>query len=106
MVDGARDMILSVSQDQAQLVPRMTSLGELDAGSDFGEQLMSLVGHSRPGPAGRRSSHVRYAPKATVGHQNAIGRDGPFASFRTAEKQGPFRRRTTMKYVTDLQIGR
>jgi hypothetical protein len=33
--------------------------------------------HSRPGPAGRRSSHVRYAPKATVGHQNAIGRDGP-----------------------------
>ena len=35
------------------------------------------LGHSRPGPAGRRSSHVRYAPKATVGHQNAIGRDGP-----------------------------
>jgi hypothetical protein len=35
------------------------------------------MGHSRPGPAGRRSSHVRYAPKATVGHQNAIGRDGP-----------------------------
>ncbi len=33
--------------------------------------------HSRPGPAGRRSSHVRYAPKATVGHQNAIGRDVP-----------------------------
>jgi hypothetical protein len=38
---------------------------------------MSVVGHSRPGPAGRRSSHVRYAPKATFGHQNAIGRDGP-----------------------------
>jgi hypothetical protein len=38
---------------------------------------MSASGHSRPGPAGRRSSHVRYAPKATVGHQNAIGRDGP-----------------------------
>jgi hypothetical protein len=37
----------------------------------------SVVGHSRLGPAGRRSSHVRYAPKATVGHQNAIGRDGP-----------------------------
>jgi hypothetical protein len=35
------------------------------------------MGHSRPSPAGRRSSHVRYAPKATVGHQNAIGRDGP-----------------------------
>jgi hypothetical protein len=35
------------------------------------------LGHSRPGPAGRRSSHVRYAPKATVGHQNAIDRDGP-----------------------------
>jgi hypothetical protein len=31
--------------------------------------LMSLMGHSRLGPAGRRSSHVRYAPKATVGHQ-------------------------------------
>jgi hypothetical protein len=38
---------------------------------------MSALGHSRPGPAGRRSSHDRYAPKATVGHQNAIGRDGP-----------------------------
>ena len=38
---------------------------------------LAAVGHSRPGPAGRRSSHVRYAPKATVGHQNAIGRDGP-----------------------------
>jgi hypothetical protein len=25
----------------------VTSLGELDAGSDFGDQLMSLVGHSR-----------------------------------------------------------
>jgi hypothetical protein len=32
------------------------------------EPLMSALGHSRPGPAGRRSSHVRYAPKATVGH--------------------------------------
>jgi hypothetical protein len=36
---------------------------------------MSALGHSRPGPAGRRSGHVRYAPKATVGHQNAIGRE-------------------------------
>jgi hypothetical protein len=42
---------------------------------------MSALGHSRPGPAGRRSSHVRYAPKATVGHQNAIGRDGPGADI-------------------------
>ena len=40
--------------------------------------------HSRPGPAGRRSSHVRYAPKATVGHQNAIGRDGPKADITPA----------------------
>ena len=32
------------------------------------------MGHSRPGPAGRRSNYVRYAPKATVGHKNAIGR--------------------------------
>jgi hypothetical protein len=40
-------------------------------------ELMSALGHWRPGPAGCRSSHVRYAPKATVGHQNAIGRDGP-----------------------------
>jgi hypothetical protein len=45
---------------------------------------MSALGHSRPGPAGRRSSHVRYAPKATVGHQNAIGRDGPQADSCTA----------------------
>jgi len=29
------------------------------------ELLMSALGHSRPGPAGRRFSHVRYAPKAT-----------------------------------------
>ena len=43
---------------------------------------MSALGHSRPGPAGRRSSHVRYAPKATVGHQNAIGRDGPRTDIR------------------------
>jgi hypothetical protein len=35
------------------------------------------MGHSRPGPAGRRSSHVRYASKATVSHEDAIGRDGP-----------------------------
>jgi hypothetical protein len=40
---------------------------------------MSALGHSRPGRAGRRSSHVRYAPKATFSHQNAIGRDGPTA---------------------------
>ena len=40
---------------------------------------MSGMGQERPGPAGRRSSHVRYAPKETVGHQNAIGRDGPQA---------------------------
>jgi hypothetical protein len=45
---------------------------------------MSQLGHSRLGPAGRRSSHVRYAPKATVGHQSAIGRDGPLATFCTA----------------------
>jgi hypothetical protein len=45
---------------------------------------MSALGHSRPGPASRRSSHVRYAPKATVGHQNAIGRDVPQADSRVA----------------------
>jgi len=39
--------------------------------------ISSALGHSRPGPAGRRFSHVRYAPKATFSHQNAIGRDGP-----------------------------
>jgi hypothetical protein len=39
-----------------------------------------LLGHSRPSGSGRcRSSHVRYAPKATFGHQNASGRDGPKA---------------------------
>jgi hypothetical protein len=41
---------------------------------------MSALGLSRPAPAGRRSSHVRYAPKATFGHQNVIGRDGPIAT--------------------------
>jgi hypothetical protein len=49
---------------------------------------MSALGHSRPGPAGRCSSHVRYAPKATVGHQNAIGRDGPEAESCTAANGG------------------
>jgi hypothetical protein len=49
------------------------------------EPLMSALGHSRPGPAGRRASHVRYAPKATVGHQNAIGRDGPMTDIANRE---------------------
>jgi hypothetical protein len=49
---------------------------------------MSALGHSRPGPAGRRSSHVRYAPKATVGHQNAIGRDGPNADILQRSNNG------------------
>jgi hypothetical protein len=47
---------------------------------------MSLEGHSRPGPAGRRFSHVRYAPKATVGHQNALGRDGPDSDIPHRER--------------------
>jgi hypothetical protein len=51
---------------------------------------MSLLGHSRPGPAGRRSSHVRYAPKTTVGHQNAIGRDGPQPDSCSAAKRPLF----------------
>jgi hypothetical protein len=42
---------------------------------------MSALGHSRPGPAGRHSSHVRYASKATFSHQNAIGRDGPMSDI-------------------------
>ena len=46
---------------------------------------ISALGHSRPGPAGRRASHVRYAPKATVGHQNAIGRDGPMTDIANRE---------------------
>jgi hypothetical protein len=59
---------------------------------------MSALGHSRPGPAGRRSSHVRYAPKATFGHQNAIGREGPQADIGAATRHtrsdiGPNRRR-------------
>jgi hypothetical protein len=48
---------------------------------------MSALGHSRPGPVGRRASHVRYAPKATVGHQNAIGRDGPKADILRCSKE-------------------
>jgi hypothetical protein len=50
-----------------------------------GRVMMFALGHSRPGPAGRRSSHVRYAPKATVGHQNAIGRDGPMTDIANRE---------------------
>ena len=52
--------------------------------SDSEVKFLRATRHSRPGPAGRRSSHVRYAPKATVGHQNAIGRDGPKADSCTA----------------------
>jgi hypothetical protein len=48
------------------------------------------MGHSRPGPAGRRSSHVRYALTATFGHQNAIGRDGPQADILRRSKIVPF----------------
>ena len=32
------------------------------------------MGHERPGRAGSGSGHVRFAPKATVGHENAIRR--------------------------------
>jgi hypothetical protein len=47
------------------------------------------VGHSRPGPAGGHSSNVRYAPKATFGHQNAIGRDRPKADqVQCSKKSG------------------
>ena len=35
------------------------------------------LGHSRPGRASSRSSHVRYAPKATIGHLGAECRDVP-----------------------------
>jgi hypothetical protein len=57
-----------------------------EGGTDKISSTMSALGHSRPGRAGRRSSHVRYAPKATVGHQNAIGRDGPTADSCAAAK--------------------
>jgi hypothetical protein len=53
----------------------------------------SALGHSRPGPAGRRSSHVRYAPKATFSHQNAIGRDGPTADIQLTTPSASDRRR-------------
>jgi hypothetical protein len=51
------------------------------------ETALSAVGHSRPGPAGRRSSDVRYAPKATVGHQNTIGRDGPISDICKSKRR-------------------
>jgi hypothetical protein len=35
---------------------------------------ISAMGHERPGRAGSGSGHVRFAPKATVGHENAIRR--------------------------------
>ena len=38
---------------------------------------MSVWGHERLGRAGSGSGHVRFAPKATVGHENAIRRSGP-----------------------------
>ena len=53
----------------------------------LGVKLPGPTRHSRPGPAGRRSSHVRYAPKATFGHQNAIGRDGPSADIHKQNQQ-------------------
>jgi hypothetical protein len=52
--------------------------GELGVGlhSSNPDPVMSASGHSLPGRASSKSDHVRYAPKATVGHQNAIDRDG------------------------------
>jgi hypothetical protein len=58
-----------------------TGAAETVCGGGDGSRPMSALGHSRPGPAGRRTSHVPYAPKATVGHLNAIGRDGPTADI-------------------------
>jgi hypothetical protein len=64
--------------------------------------LMSALGHSRPGPAGRRSSHFRYAPKATFGHQNAIGRDGPEADINLAIRFNLWNRCPQIRKITDF----
>ena len=37
-----------------------------------GPELENSQGHERPGRAGSGSGHVRFAPKATVGYENAI----------------------------------
>ena len=39
-----------------------------------GPELENRLGHERPGRACSASGHVRFAPKATVGHENAIRR--------------------------------
>ena len=49
-------------------------------------QSMSQLGHSRPEQVGRRSRHVRYAPKATVRHRNAVCREGPKAPVSGCSK--------------------
>jgi hypothetical protein len=49
---------------------------------------MSATGHERPSRAGSGSGHVRFAPKATVGHGNAIRRYGPQADSCTAANRG------------------
>ena len=45
---------------------------------------MSQMGHERPGRAGSGSGHVRCAPKATVGHENAIRRLGAMSELLPA----------------------
>jgi hypothetical protein len=62
------------------------------------------MGH--PGPVGRRSSHVRYAPKATVGHQNAIGRDGPQADIQQISKVCPDRNIGLLLYLASAACER
>jgi hypothetical protein len=43
---------------------------------------MSALGHSRPGPAGRRSSHVR-CPSATKMRSVAVGQEATWAPQQT-----------------------
>jgi hypothetical protein len=45
---------------------------------------MSQLGHSRPGLTNSKSSHVRFAPKATDNRLGTTRRDGPKPASRTA----------------------
>jgi hypothetical protein len=60
-----------------------------------------LVGHSRPGRASCRLSHVRIAPLVTLGHRSATCRDGQERTSarvtRSLRRRGQISRRRTQR---------
>ena len=73
VINSRRLMASLKAQDKALHELRLAR-GSGCGTSRLGVPPMSPLGHERPGRAGSGSGHVRFAPKATVGHENAIRR--------------------------------